>query len=168
MHQRVAELAALMNGPGRLRRDMAGNPARKGKLAKQPPHSVGVLRDGAVHLAVGAFQVRIGHQSGPPVAGPGDVDDVGVALANYPVQVRVDQIEAGGGAPVTQQPGFDVRGHQRFGQQWIVQQIDLTDRQVVGGAPIGVNEGQVVVGQGSGFAGGTIFWAHLIDCACRR
>jgi len=64
---------------------------------------------------------------GAAVAGSGDVDDVGFAVADDPVQVRVDEVESRRGAPVPQQPGLDVLGGQRFGQQRVVQQVDLPD-----------------------------------------
>ena len=81
------------------------------------------------------------------MAGSGDEDDVGVAVADDAVQMRVDQVQPGRGAPMPQQPRLDVLGRQRLAQQRIVQQIDLTDRQVVGRPPVGVDAGTFVVGQ---------------------
>jgi hypothetical protein len=51
-----------------------------------------------------------------------------------------------GGAPVAEQARFDVVAGQRCLQQRVVQEIDLTDRQVVGGAPpaVQLREGVVV------------------------
>ena len=42
-------------------------------------------------------------------------------------------------APVPEQPRLDVLGPQRFAQQRVVEQIDLADREVVRGAPVGVD-----------------------------
>ena len=67
-----------------------------------------VLRDVRIDLAVGAFQVGVGHQARPAVAGPGDVDHVQVVLLDDPVQVDVDEVQARRGAPVAQQPRLDV------------------------------------------------------------
>ena len=58
---RVAEFAALMDRPGSLRRDVAGYAAWERELFEQTPHALGVLRDVGVHLAVGAFQIDVGH-----------------------------------------------------------------------------------------------------------
>ncbi|PQM46103.1 hypothetical protein C1Y40_03724 [Mycobacterium talmoniae] len=160
VHQGIAQLAALMDRPRGLGGDVAGDTAGKRELAEQLPQPVGVLLDAGVHLAVGALQVGVGDQPRPAVPGPGDEDDVGVAVADDPVEVRVEQVEPRGGAPMAQQPRLDVLGGQRFGQQRVVQQVDLPDGQVVGGAPIGVDEVELVAGEGCG--------AHLSDCGHPR
>ena len=41
--------------------------------------------------------------------------------------------------PVAEQARLDVATQQRFAQQRVLEQIDLADREVVGGAPVGVN-----------------------------
>ena len=54
-----------------------------------------------------------------------------------------------------EQPRLDVLGLQRLSQQRVVQQVDLADREVVGRAPVGVDEGELLGGQRSlGRAGG--------------
>src|SRR5580693_2090383 len=92
--------------PRGLGGDVAGYAAGEGELTEQPAQSFGVLADAGVHLGVGAFQVGIGHQARTAMAGSGHVDDAGVAIADDPVQVGVDEVEPGCGAPVPQQPGF--------------------------------------------------------------
>ena len=94
------------------------------------------------------------------MAGPGDVDDVGVAVTDDAVQMGVDQVQARRGAPVTEQPRLDVFGGQRLAQQRVVQQVDLADRQVIGGAPVGVDQGEFVIGQ-RGSRRGKCVCAHL-------
>lgn len=51
---------------------------------------------------------------------------------------------------MAEQPGFDVFGPERFGQQGIGHQIDLTDGQVVRGPPVGVQSGCFGVGEYGG------------------
>ena len=51
----------------------------------------------------------------------------------------VEEIQAGRGAPVAEQTRLDVFVPQRLAQQRIVVEIDLTDRQIVGGPPVGVH-----------------------------
>ena len=80
---------------------MAGDTAGKGELAEKLSHPVGILRNAGVDLAVGAFQVGVGHQARATVARPGDVDDVDVAGADDAVQVRIDEVEARCGAPMS-------------------------------------------------------------------
>src|SRR5260370_23993736 len=53
--------------------------------------------------------------------------------------MRIQKILTGGGPPVSEQHAFDVRYAQGLLQKRVVAQIDLADRQVVRGAPIGVH-----------------------------
>ena len=144
VHERVAELAALVDRARRLRRDVAGDAAREGELPEQRPHAVDVLAEARVDLAVGALQVRVRDEPRPAVPGPGHVQRVEVPLPDRPVHVRVEEVETRGGAPVAQQPRLDVLRAQRFAQQRVVQQVDLPDREVVRRPPVRVELGQVV------------------------
>ena len=101
-----------------------------------------VLGDVRVELAVGPFQVRVGHDARAAVAGAGDVDHVQVVLLDDPVQVDVDEVQPRRGAPVAQQPRLDVLGLQRLLQQRVVVEVDLADRQIVGRPPVGVHLAQ--------------------------
>ena len=143
----VAELAALVHRPGGLRRHVAGNAAREGELGEQALHALLVLGDVRVHLAVGAFEVGVGDQAGSAVPGSGDVQHVQVVLLDHPVQVDVDEVEAGGGPPVAQEARLDVLLGQGLLEQRVVVEIDLADRQVVGGPPVRVQEREFLVRQ---------------------
>jgi hypothetical protein len=78
------------------------------------------------------------------VARSGDEDRVDVVGADDAVEVRVDEVQAGRGTPVAQQPRLDVLDAQRLAQERVVEQVDLADGQVVGGAPPRVQAPQVV------------------------
>ena len=145
VRERVAQLAALVDRAGRLRRDVAGNAAGERELGEQPLHPLLVLGDVRVDLAVGALEVGVGDQAGPAVPRAGDVDHVQVVLLDHPVQVDVDEVQAGRGAPVAEQPRLDVLLRQRLLEQRVVVEIDLADRQVVGGAPVRVDEREFLV-----------------------
>ena len=62
-----------------------------------------------------------------------------VVFLDDAVQVDVDEVEAGCGAPVAEQPGLDVLRFQRLLQERIVVEVDLPDRQIVGRAPVRVH-----------------------------
>ena len=62
-----------------------------------------------------------------------------VILLDDAIQMNVDEILAGRRSPVAQEPGLDVLELQGFVQQRVVEQIDLADRQVIGGPPVGVH-----------------------------
>ena len=136
--ERVAELAALVDRAGRLRRDVARDPAGERELAEQPAHPLLVVADVRVDLAVGALEVHVRHHAGPAVARAGDVDRVQVARADHAVHVRVDEVQARGRAPVAEQARLDVLEPQRLAQQRVVEQVDLADREVVRRPPVGV------------------------------
>jgi hypothetical protein len=72
------------------------------------------------------------------VPGTGDVDHVEIVFLDQPVEVNVDEIQTGCGSPVPEQPRLDVFLTKRLLKQRIVVKIDLTDRQVVGRAPVSI------------------------------
>ena len=74
------------------------------------------------------------------MAGACDVENAQVALADRPVEMRVDEIEAGSRAEVAEEPRLDVLRCERLAEERIVEQVHLADREVVGGAPVRVEE----------------------------
>ena len=136
--QRISEFAALVNGAGRGRRDMARNPARKRELFEQPLHSGFVLADVGIDFAVAALEIGVGDQSRPAMAWTGDVDHVEIIEADRPVQMDVDEILPRRRSPMPDHERLDMRQRQRLAQHRICVEVDLTNREVVGGAPVGV------------------------------
>src|SRR5205823_1585286 len=65
----VAKLAAFMNGAGRLRRHVAGDAPRERELSEEAFEAFFILTDVRVDLAVGAFEVNVGHDAWPAVPG---------------------------------------------------------------------------------------------------
>src|SRR5581483_6712931 len=114
---------------------MTGNAAWEGKLFEQSFQTGLVLTDVGIDFAVGAFQVSVANKSWSAVAGAGDINHVKVILLNHPVQVHVDKILPGRGAPVSQQARLDMLVTQRFSQQRIIEQINLADRKIIGRTP---------------------------------
>ncbi len=150
MAQRISEFSALVDRPRAFRRHVAGNAAGKRELKEELLQPGLVPADVGIDLAVGALEIGVAHDRRPAVPGAGDVDHVEIVFPDHPVQVHVDEILPGGRAPVSQQHALDVREHQRSLQQRIVVKIDLPDRQVVGGAPVGVHLPEQFRRQGTG------------------
>ena len=148
MKQRVAELTAFMDGSRRIRRNVAGNAARKRELLEQPAHALAVLRNILVILAVAAFQPGIGHHARAPMTGAGDEDHVEVVQPDHPVHMDVNEVQTWRRPPVTEQARLDVRQAERHLEQRIVEQVNLADRQVIGSAPPGVHALEFVTGEG--------------------
>ncbi len=95
VRERVAQFAALVDGAGRLGGDVAGHTAGEGELLEQPGHARRVPGDVRIGLGVGAFQPGVGQHGGPAVTGAPDAEGVQVACLDHPVEVGVDQVEAG-------------------------------------------------------------------------
>ena len=142
--QGVAQLAAFVNAARRLRRDVAGNAAREAELLEQLLHPLGVLADVRIDLAVGAFEIGMRDQRRPAVPGADDVDHVQVIALDDPIEMHAEHVQARRRAPVAEQPRLDVLALERLLQQRIVEQIDLPDRQIVRGPPVGVHLAQLV------------------------
>ena len=78
--------------------------------------------------------------AGPPWPGPVTKIASRSRDLDRSVQVRVDEIEAGHGAEVAEQPRLHVLRLQRLAQERVVEQVDLPDREVVRGSPVGVEK----------------------------
>ena len=137
--ERVAELAAFVDRARRRGRHMARDAARKRELLAQLLHSGFVLADVRIDLAVAALEVGVGNQRRAAVARTGDVEHVQIVLNDDAVQVGVDEVLTRRRAPVADHQRLDVLERERLAQQGVGVEIDLPDRQVVGGTPIGVH-----------------------------
>ena len=146
VRQCIAQLAAFVDGAGRLRGDVAGNAAGERELGEEPLQARFVLADVRIDLAVRPFQVGVGHQRRPTVPGAGDVEHVQVVLFDDPIQVNVEEVLARRGSPMAEQAGLDVLKLQWLLQERIVHQVNLADRQVVGGSPVGIHSVQIFFG----------------------
>ena len=149
----VAQFAALVDGTGRLGRDVAGDPAGEGELPEQPRHALAVPCDVGVGPCVRAVEPGAGQHGRSAVSGSPDGEHVLLAGGDDPVQMGVDEVQARCGPPVAEQSWLDVSGAERLGEQGVCGEIDLPDRQVVGRAPVSVQGGQLVVRQGGPVGG---------------
>ena len=136
--QAVTQLAALVDGAWDLGRHMAGDAAGEGELLEQFFHALLVLADVGIDLAVRAVQPVLGHHGVAAVTGAGQIDHVEVVLVDDAVQMGIDEVLAGNGAPVANDLLFDVFGPEGLLQQGVVQQVKLTGGQEIGSAPPGV------------------------------
>ena len=68
-----------------------------------------------------------------------NVNDIGIMLFDQAVQMNVDEILSRRSSPVPEQPWFDLFRFERLPQQGIFEEIDLTDAQIIRGAPVAVH-----------------------------
>jgi hypothetical protein len=98
-----------------------------------------ILADVGINFAVSAFKICIADDGGPAMPGAGNVNHVEVVFFNDPVQVRINEILPGRRAPMSEQHVLHIRECQRSLQQRVVVEIDLSNGQVIGGSPVGVD-----------------------------
>ena len=67
------------------------------------------------------------------MTGTDDIDHVQIVFFDQPVQVDINEIQPGRGAPMPEQTRLDVFELERGFEQGIVLQIDLPDREVICG-----------------------------------
>ena len=144
MAQRIAEFTALMDRSRCRRGDVAGDATWKGELGEQLLHTGFVLCDTRVDVAPAAFEVGVGDQGRSAVPRTGDVEHVKIELLDDPVQVYIDEVLARRRTPMPDHKGFDVGKLEWLAQQRIVVEVDLPNRQVIGGAPVGIHSPQFV------------------------
>src|SRR6516162_3520978 len=118
---------------------MARNAAGEGELSEQALHALFIKRNIRVDLAIGPLEVAVRDQTGTAMPGARDVDHVEIVLLDHSVEVNVDEIQARRCSPMAEKPGLDVVLCERLFEQRIVIQIDLADREVVGGPPVRIN-----------------------------
>ena len=148
--ERVAELAALVDGAGRLGRKVARDATGIRELAEELLQASLVIGDVGTNLTVGAIEQRLGGAGRATVARAHQENSVLVVIGNEAVDVAEQEVNAGRGAPVTDQAVLNVRttkvahltgllvnkvgAHQRVGAK-----VNLADGQVVRCAPIQVD-----------------------------
>ena len=142
VRERVAQLAALVDGARRLGRDMARDAAGERKLLEQALHAGRVARDIRVHVGVRAVEIVLRDHGVAAVAGAGEIDHIEVIFVDDAVEVRVDEVLAGHGAPVADDLLLDVALGQPPAQQRIIEQVELAGGQIVCRAPPGIHLGQ--------------------------
>ena len=89
-----------MDGARSFRRNMAWYTTRKRELFEETHHAFFVSADGWVDFGIGAIEPGVGNEGGPAMAWSGDIKHTKAVLANQAVEMSVNQIKAGAGAPM--------------------------------------------------------------------
>ena len=138
--ERISKLTALVNRTRRRRRHMARNASWKGELFEKPHHPGFVLADVWIDLAIAALEIGVSDQSRSTMTWTGDVDHVELVEPDRPVQMDVNEVLPWRRSPMPDHQRFDMGQRERLAQQRIRVEIDLADREVVRGAPVGVEQ----------------------------
>ena len=121
----VAQLAALVDGARSFGRNVGGDAAGEGKLLEELLHTFLVAGDVGVNLLIAAVQPVLSDHSVSAVTGAGDVYHIKVIFFDNSVEVRIDKVLTGHGAPVADDLFLYALFGERFLQKRIVKQIKL-------------------------------------------
>jgi len=106
---------------------MARNAITPGKLAEQTIKPVAVSLDRRIALGIGPFEIGLGREGRTAVTWTGHKDHVQVIVFDQPVQVNIEEVQSGRGAPMAEQSRLDIFKRQRGLQQRVVSKVDLSD-----------------------------------------
>src|ERR1700676_683435 len=101
-----------------------------------------------IQFAVGALEKCVRHHAGSAMTRTSNVDNVQIQLFDEPIEMKIDEIQAGRGSPMAKQAWLDVFNFQRLTQKWIPEKVYLPNGEVVCGAPVCVHPAQLFRGQG--------------------
>ncbi len=96
----ITEFAPFMDRPGSFRRDMTRDAIRPGELPKEPLQPVSTALDIRKALRVGPFEIAMRDQPRTAMTGTDDINHVQIVFFDQPVQVYVNEVEPGRGAPM--------------------------------------------------------------------
>ena len=142
----VAQLAAFVDGARRLGSAVAGYAAGEGELLEQLLHARFILRDVGIDLAVGAVHIIVGDKEVAAVTGAGEKDQIQIVALDDTVEVDKNEVLPGNRAPVTHDLLLDHVQCQRFFEQRVLQQVELSCREIVCRAEPGVHSSEQSIG----------------------
>src|SRR5579862_5921493 len=111
-----------------------------------------------MQLSVGALEVRICKSRRSAVARADDENRIEITCSDQPVHVGIDEVEPRRRAPMAEKPRLDVVGFQGFFEKGVVDEVDLSDGEIIGRTPVGVDEYQLAVRDGYALLAGA--YAH--------
>ena len=79
---------------------MAGNTTRKRKLLEQFFHSLLILRDAWIELAVRSFEICISYYSRSTMPRPSHVDDIQIMHSDQTIKMHIEEVQTWCRAPV--------------------------------------------------------------------
>src|SRR5579864_4482650 len=108
MRQTIAELAAFVQGSRHHRAEVAWEASRPGELVHQLREPLTIAAQLRVVLRERSLEEEISENSRSAVSGADDQRHVGIDVADQAVQMRIDEVEPGLRAPVSEQSWFDM------------------------------------------------------------
>ena len=153
--QGVAQLAALVDGAGGLGSEVARDAAGVGELAEELLQTGLVIGDVGTDLAVGAVEQGLRGAGRATVTRAHEEHGVLLVIGDEAVHVAEQEVDARRGAPVANETVLDVLAAEVAGlagllvnpvllHEGVGTQVNLTDGEVVGAAPVLLDTGKGV------------------------
>ena len=162
MRNGISELAAFVDGTGRLRRYVRGDTAGERELLAQSRHTLFVLGDVGIDFAVGALKIGVCDEEVAAVSGTGKQNHIKIELLDNTVEVDIHKVLSGDRSPVTDDFLLDLITRQRFTEKRILQHIELCRREVVCRAPVCIHLLQILFRQRLLFGNGFVAHGFLL------
>ena len=159
MGQGVAQLAALVDRARSLGRKVTGDAAGIGELAEELLQAGLVIGDIGANLTIGTIEQGLGSACRATVTRAHKEHGVLLVIGNKTVYMTKQKVHARSGAPVTHQAVLDVGTakvadlarlliDKILAHQGIGAQVDLTDGEIVGAAPVLLHPLELLAGNG--------------------
>ena len=139
MSDRITKLTTLVDGTRCLRCTVAGHAAWEGELLEHLLHTLFILADVRVHFAVCSLQICVGDLEIAAMTGTGYVDHIQIVSFDHTVTGCPDKVLPRNGSPVAYNFLLNMFHGQWCTHKRVVQQIQLSGRQVVGSTPVSVH-----------------------------
>ena len=136
MSQRIPKLPTLVNGTRRLRRTVRRHSAREAEALEHPLQTLFILRNFRIDVGIGAVEPVVGDEEVTAMARSGQKDHVEVIPLDHPIAMNEDKVLSRDGAPVSDNLVLDHVTGQRLFQQRIVEEVELSSREIVGRHPV--------------------------------
>ena len=110
---------------------MAWEAARPGKASDELFETGIIEGQFGIIIMQRTFQIEICEHGGRTMSRPRDQEHIDIMTQDQVIEMRVYQVDARVGTPVTKQTIFDIFRFERFPQQRVALQINLGGRQIV-------------------------------------
>ena len=142
MRQRIAELAALMDGSGNFGGVVRRNAARIGETAEELLETRLIVGDERIGFAIRAIKQRLSRAGRSAMTGSHKKNGVLIMIVDKAVNVAKQEIQARCRSPVSHQSMLDIFPVKSFLHERVASQINLANGKIVCRAPVLVDTGK--------------------------
>ena len=145
MGQRIAELAALMDGSGSFGSIVGRDAAGIGETAEELLETRLIVGNKRIGFAVRAVKQRLGCAGRSAMAGSHKKNGVLIVIADKAIDVAKQEIQARCRSPVSYQSMLNVLSVKSFLHKRVAAQINLANGKIVCRAPVLIDTGKFIL-----------------------